>query len=224
MTNNICFIPAKGNSRRLKKKNICLVGGRPLVSRAIDSAFKSKCFDKVYVSSNDDEILELASKSGASTLKRKDELCIDGVSAKEVVWHHLNEINQDFDFVGMLMPTTPLRDGDHISKAYQLLLEQKANSLISVCQYDESLKNALKIVDSKIRSYYDEDKQSLFSKNEKINAYHFNGAIYLARYDFFMKKKDFLNEDTIPFIMDRKSSIDVNTLDELEIADALTKI
>ncbi len=223
LMNNICFIPTKGNSRRLPRKNILSVGGKPLVVRAVESALDSGCFNRVCVSSNDKEILKCARNAGAEAIERSEKLCVEGVTAQDVVWFHLNEMRQKFDFICMLMPTTPLRNAQHIKDAFKLILDKKTLNLVSVCEYEESLGVAMRIRKGKLEPYLDQKNKLNKKKNRYPKGYHFNGAVYISQYNYFMKNATFCDKNTLPYIMDRISSVDVNTIEDLRIAEALAR-
>ena len=133
--NNICFIPAKGNSQRLPRKNHQTVGGKELVLRAVEGAIESNCFKKIIVSSDDDEILNLSRAAGVTALLRTSELCTEDVKAKDVLKEHLNE-DKSYDSVTMLMPTCPLRTGQHIKEAHDKFNISSAKTLVSVKEFE----------------------------------------------------------------------------------------
>jgi len=215
--NNICFIPAKGNSRRLPRKNVQTVGGKELVLRAIEGAVESDCFDKIIVSSNDDEVLNLAKAAGVTPLLRESELCAEDVRAKDVFKKHLNE-GQSYDSVTMLMPTCPLRTSQHIKEAYHKFISLNAKTLVSVTEFEFNPGMAMKIESDKLAPFYSDkfkwDREDAFSVG-----YHMNGAVFIADYDYLMKYTTFVESQTAPYIMDKMSSIDIDTPDDLILAN-----
>ncbi len=220
--NNICFIPAKGNSKRLPQKNFLSICGKPMVVRAVEAAIESRCFNEIYVSSNDKEILRVAVEEGASILHREEELCADNIKAKDVLLFHLKEIGKKYDNVALLMPTTPLRTARHVQEAYDLFLMKQATTLVSVCEFKFNPGLANIIYDEKLKPYFGEERWNK-RKDEFPKGYHLNGAIYLAKFDFFMQKATFLDNNTVPYIMERVNSVDVDTKEDLEIAKAFAK-
>jgi CMP-N,N'-diacetyllegionaminic acid synthase len=214
--NNICFIPAKGNSRRLPRKNLQTVGGKELVLRAIEGAVESGCFEKIIVSSNDDGILELAKSAGVTPLFRKNDLCAEDIRAKDVLRKHLIE-EEIYDSVTMLMPTCPLRTGQHIKEAYKKFSILNCETLVSVTEFEFNPSMAMKIENDKLSPFHS-DKFKWDREDAFAVGYHMNGAVFIADYDYFMKHATFVENQTVPYVMDRMSSIDVDTPDDLILA------
>jgi len=216
--NNLCFIPAKGNSKRLLKKNLQNIEGKSLVVRAIEGAIQSECFDKVCVSSNDQKILKIAEKFGAVGVFRNRDMCNDDIRAKDVLRAYLSECKQKYDNITMLMPTNPLRTANHIIEAHKIFSKKKCITMVSVTKFGFSPAMAMTIEDGALKSFYSDkliwERESTFPKY-----YHLNGAIFIAEYEYFLEKATFINSNTIPYIMDRYSSVDVDTIDDLKLAE-----
>ena len=122
----LCVIPAKGNSRRLHKKNIKVLAGKPLVVWTIEAAQKAKLLTDYLVSSDDPEIIEVAQKYGAPVpFVRPAELATDQVRNIAVVRHALEFMEQErqmhYDIIMNLQPTSPVRDPAHIDQAVEML-------------------------------------------------------------------------------------------------------
>ena len=133
----LAIIPARGGSKRLPRKNILDLSGRPMISWSIDAGLKSKYIDKVVVSSDDDEILDIAKKFKAETVKRPGELASDIATSNDVVKHTLENI-EEHDYIVLLQPTSPLRNYKHIDEAIKLLEKKSADAIISVCKTDHT--------------------------------------------------------------------------------------
>src|SRR3990167_6895934 len=133
MNNIIAFIPARGGSKSIPKKNIKLLGGKPLISYSIDSAFKSG-IQKVVVSTDSQEIIDVALEAGAEVMKRPTSLAQDNTSMFEVLQSEIPKIQPQPDLVLLLQPTSPFRNTVHIKTAISYLSEntEKFYSLISV--------------------------------------------------------------------------------------------
>ena len=108
----LAIIPARGGSRRLPRKNVRLLCGKPLIAYTIEAALSSKLIDRVVVSTEDEEIAEVSKKYGAEVLERPEELARDDSPTIDAVMHVLNwfeERKEFFDIVVLLEPTSPLR-------------------------------------------------------------------------------------------------------------------
>jgi CMP-N,N'-diacetyllegionaminic acid synthase len=216
---SICIIPAKGYSRRLPRKNVLPIGGVPMVVRSVRSAIDSERFSLVAVSSDDMEILNLSEKAGAIGLLRDAKLCGDDVRAKDVVYEHLKQMDQKFEIICMLMNTNPFRTKKHVQEAFDLMVCSGAGSLVSVCEYTFNPGLAMRIENNRLHPYVGGDLT--WEREDKFpKGYHLNGAIFMADYEIFMKNQTFLGANTIPYVMDAISSIDIDTFEDLRLAEA----
>ena len=217
----LAIIPARGGSKRLPRKNILDLSGRPMISWSIDAGLKSKYIDKVVVSSDDDEILDIAKKFKAETVKRPGELASDIATSNDVVKHTLENI-EEHDYIVLLQPTSPLRNYKHIDEAIKLLEKKSADAIISVCKTDHSplWSNTLQ-EDGAMQSFIKDDV--IDKRSQDLNDYYrLNGAIYICKRDNFLKEETFfLKENIYAYIMDKESSIDIDEDIDLKIANAL---
>ena len=133
----LAIIPARGGSKRLPRKNLLDLCGKPLIAWSIESALKSKYISKVIVSSDDEEILQISLNFGATVIKRPDELASDTATTFDAIEHTIKSLEK-YDYVVLLQPTSPLRDEKHIDKAIELLEEKDADAIISVCEVEHS--------------------------------------------------------------------------------------
>ena len=125
----LSIIPARGQSKRVKNKNILPLNGKPLIAYTINSALKSKYLDRVFVSSDNTAILEMSKRFGAETLKRPRNLAKDTSTTFDVIKHAIKNI-KGFEYVVVLQPTSPLRDEKHIDKAINFLKKKKQMQLL----------------------------------------------------------------------------------------------
>jgi len=217
----LAIIPARGGSKRLPRKNILDLNGKPLIAYSIEASLNSKYIDKVIVSSDDNEILDIAKKYGARTIKRPNYLATDTATSFDVIKHTI-ENSEKYDYIILLQPTSPLRNSKHIDKAIELLENKNANAIVSVCEMDHSplWSNTL------------DDTLSMgdFLRNDVLNKrsqdletyYRLNGAIYIYKTDKLLEENRLFFEDGIyAYKMDRKSSIDIDEELDFKIAGAL---
>ena len=134
---NICIIPARGGSVGIPKKNLRLLCGEPLLGWTIKQALETIEIDRVYVSTDDAEIVEYAISKGAQVIDRPSEISDGNVSSESAIEHALvsirPDLNSDPDIIVFLQATSPLRKPDDISKAIRLFRETSADSLFSSC-------------------------------------------------------------------------------------------
>lgn len=216
--NALAFIPAKGRSRRLPGKNRRLLLGKPLVAYTVEAAVQSGCFDLVWVSTDDDAIADIARQYGATPVRRGPELCGDQVRAKDVLLAHLAKAGLAPGVVAMLMPTAPLRTAAHVREAMEVFCAAGTPTLMSVCEYDFSPALALRVEGGLLRSYAGGSVQWVREEGF-ATGYHPNGAICLARGDYFLEHGTFLDDATAAYIMSRPDSTDIDTLEEFRLAE-----
>ena len=206
----LAIIPARGGSKRLPRKNILDLCGKPLISWSIEAALKSKYISKVVVSSDDEEILNISSNFGADIIKRPYELANDTATTFDAIKHTINNLEK-YDYIVLLQPTSPLRNEKHIDEAIELLEEKQADAIVSVCEMDHSplWSNTLP-KDGNMNNFLRDEVLNKRSQDlEKY--YRVNGAVYICKTDKLLENKSFFLKDNIfAYIMDRKSSIDID--------------
>lgn len=206
----LAIIPARGGSKRLSRKNILDLCGKPLIAYTIEAALKSKYIDKVIVSSDDEEILNISSNFGADIIKRPYELANDTATTFDAIKHTIANVEK-YDYIVLLQPTSPLRNEKHIDEAIQLLEKKKADAIVSVCEMEHSplWSNTLP-KDGNMNNFLRDEVLNKRSQDlEKY--YRVNGAVYICKTDKLLENKSFFLKDNIfAYIMDRKSSIDID--------------
>lgn len=217
----LALIPARGGSKRLPRKNILDLCGKPLIAWSIEAALKSKYISKVVVSSDDEEILNISSKFGADTIKRPYELANDTATTFDAIKHTINNLEK-YDYIVLLQPTSPLRNENQIDEAIELLEEKKADAIVSVSEMDHSpLWSNILPEDGNMRGFLREE--ILNKRSQDLEKYYrLNGAVYICKTDKLLENKSFFLKDNIfAYIMDRKSSIDIDEEIDFEIAKVL---
>ena len=211
----LAVIPARGGSKGFKKKNIALLGDKPLLAWSIEASLASKYITKTFVSSDDDTILSIAKEYGANTIKRPSEFATDEASSQSVVLHLLQEIHEEFEYVVLLQPTSPLRDTQEIDTAFEKLFTCDASALISVVEYDNKILKAFVQKDGFLQGIAN-NKYPFMRRQDLPPTYMSNGAIYIIKVEEFLQHESFFTQKSIPHIMDEIKSIDIDTPQDLE--------
>ncbi len=224
MYNNKTFLAiilARGGSKRLPKKNMIDLGGKPMIAWSIEAGLKSSYIDKVVVSSDDDEILNISSKLQSHTIKRPDKLSDDTATSFEATKHTLDKL-ENYDYIVLLQPTSPLRNEQHIDKAIELLTKKKADAVISVCETDHSPFWSNTLDDTLSMKSFVRDEHISKRSQDFVKSYRLNGAIYICKRKKLLEAKNFfLKENIFAFKMDKESSVDIDEEIDLKIARAL---
>lgn len=215
----LAVILARGGSKRLPRKNVIPLCKKPLISWSIEAALKSKYIDKIVISSDDDEILNISNHfKKATSIKRPSELATDQSTSFDALKHVL-KIFKGYEYIILLQPTSPLRDENHINQAIELVIKKNAEAVVSVCQSRDKLIKSFTLDKSLLISNYQKIDDDL-NKNSNIkNFYKLNGAIYICKVEQFLKEKSFLIKNkTFGYVMSEESSIDIDEKVDFELA------
>ncbi len=220
----IAFIPARGGSKRVPRKNLLPLGGRPLIAYTIEAARRAGIFgERVVVSSDDPEILELAKNEGAAT-DVPAALGGDRVRFVEVLEEYLERTAEDAEHVAVLLPTCPFRTEEDILAAHGMLLAAEAPSfVVSVSEYDFPPEFALDLDGAKARLRRPEIYASSTQSQSVGKSYHPNGAIYFAPVKLFLKERSFFREPLLGYLMPPERSLDIDNFYQFEIAEAIMR-
>lgn len=223
----IAIIPARGGSKGLPRKNIRLLGGKPLISYAIETAKKSKVIQRVLVTTDDKEIAEVAKKYGAEVpFLRPVELAEDGTPPDPVLKHALEFLREDEnykpDIVVWLEPPCPFRDPAQVDEAVRIFLaDKKADSLRSVCEPFQNPFKSWTLEGKYLKPLITEKGKVLHTgpRQKTRKVYWQNGAIFLLRYNTIMKKGNFFGDRILPFIVENDQFIDIDEEKDLRLAE-----
>lgn len=225
----LAVIPARGGSKRVPNKNVREVGGKPLIAHTIEQTKESEMLDRTIVSTEDDEIKEVAETYGGDVpFERPDELATDTATSDDVILHALNWFDQNgkaFDIVAMIQTTTPFRTSDDIDSALRRLIESDADSVISVSEFDAPPVWAVtEDENGYLGSYFKAEylwTDEIPRSQDTPTLYYPNGAIFSAHVTDFIEKESFYTENTLNFKMPRSRSLDIDEPFDLELAQAL---
>lgn len=211
----IAVIPARGNSKGIPGKNLYPVAGRPLLWYTVRPALESGLFDAVVVSSESAEILALASRLGATPLRRPDELSRDDVHAVHVVLDAVGALAPAPDaVVTMLLPTSPLRRAEDMAAAVAAFEAGDADSVVSVYRDVHHLLHFRTVDDDGLlQPLVDGDPN--VQRQDMPPLYVLNGSIYVSRAGTLLEHRSFHRGRVAPFVMDRHRSIDVDRPDDI---------
>ena len=217
----LAIIPARGGSKRLPRKNVLDLCGKPLIAYTIEATLKSKYIDKVIVSSDDEEILNISSNFGADIIKRPIDLANDTATTFDAIKHTIENVEK-YDYIVLLQPTSPLRNEKHIDEAIELLEKKKADAIVSVCEMEHSplWSNTLP-KDGNMNNFL---KDEILNKRSQDldKFYRLNGAIYICKTEKLIENKSFFLKDNIfAYIMNRENSIDIDEEIDFKISEVL---
>jgi pseudaminic acid cytidylyltransferase len=148
--NNIAIIPARGGSKRIPRKNIKDFLGKPIIAYSIESAIKSELFSEIMVSTDDEEIAEVAIKYGAKvpffrSKKNSDDYSTTLDVIKEVLNYYLYKLNFDFEQGCCIYPTAPLMKIEHLKSGYNELMSNNFSSVFPAVEFSYPIWRGLTI-------------------------------------------------------------------------------
>ncbi len=218
----LAFIPARGGSKGLPGKNLCRLGGRPLLEWTVAAAKGAKAIDHIILSTEDESILECGRALGCDIpFRRPPALATDTSRTIHVLHHLLDNIDTRWDYVVQLQPTSPLRSSIDIDDALALCIDVAAPSCVSVCPSAKS-PSLICTVDEDCRMKPVVSLPLNLSRRQDVgDFYEINGAIYIARTDWISGRESFLSDNTVAYVMPRDRSIDIDSELDLLIAESL---
>ena len=215
----LAIIPARGGSKGLPGKNIIDFCGKPLIAYTIEAALKAESISKVLVTTDSEEISDVAKQYGASVpFLRPKHLSGDTARAIDVYLHAVESIGQPVDSFVALLPTCPLRSAADIDSAVNIFQEKKASSVISYTQEAHPIKWHQYIGDDgRFESIFEE---SIDNRQAERVSFYPNGAIYVFTTDL-LKSGHYYSNNSYSYIMPRNRSVDIDTIDDLKYAEFL---
>ncbi len=216
----LAIIPARGGSRSVARKNLRVVGAKPLIAWTIEVAKQSRFIDRLVVSSEDPDILDAAKAYGCDApFVRPAELARDDTPGIEPILHALSVL-PSFDWVVMLQPTSPLRTLEDIDGCIEMCVSQKQNAAVSVTVAAE---HPYWMFRMDAKGFLDPllgDADIPFRRQELPEVLVLNGAVYVARSDWLKQKRTFLTTETLGYLMPRERSLDIDSEADLTAAAA----
>lgn len=222
----LAIIPARGGSKGIPHKNIKDLNGKPLIAYSIEEAIKSRYIDKLIVSTEDEEIAAISKKIGVEVpFLRPKELSEDNTPGIDPILHAvkwLQDKGYNFDYVMCLQCTSPFRKHSQIDKAIEMLIEKDADSIVSVCESEITPYWMKKIENGKLKDFLNQD---IFyaRRQDAPKVYRLNGAIYLAKTQILLDVKNWYTKNTLPYVMDKMSSVDIDNILDFKFAEFLMK-
>ena len=220
----LALIPARGGSKGVKRKNVREVGGRPLIAWTIEAAKASRYIDRLILSSEDRDIIDVATALGCEApFVRPAELATDEADAMSVVRHALSALPERYDYLLLLQPTSPMRTADDIDDAIELCIARDAPACISVCEPEKSPYWMLELdAEQVIKPLFPADRIA-HRRQDVPRAYALNGAVYVGSVAQLAAGKTFLMPGAVGYVMPKERSFDIDSELDLKIVDFLLK-
>lgn len=226
MANAVAIIPARGGSKRIPRKNIKLFHGQPLIAYSIQTAIDSNLFDKIIVTTDDEEIAEIAKKYGADIpFIRPKELSDDFTGTGDVVDHALGWLKdhgEKYDYVCTIYATAPLLQSQYLVEGYEKLKSSDAANAFSVTSMPFPIQRTFKITETgRCTMFWPENYHTRSQDLEE--AYQDAGQFYWKKLHPSSDEIMF-GKDSIPIILPRYLVQDIDTLEDWERAEIMFNV
>ena len=214
----LCLIPARAGSKGLPGKNTKILKGKPLVNWTIETAITSSIFEEIAVTTDDNQVKEIARSLGVKVLDRPPELAQDYSLASQYLDFH-SETIMNFENMMLLQVTSPLRNVFDVKESYQLLKRIEAGStVVSFVQTTLRPSSLFSINQMGFAEQLKKTRESNRQQEEII--YMTNGAIFASNCQVLNNLNfDFLRGEVVPYIMPVERSVDIDTLEDFRKAE-----
>ncbi len=219
----LAIIPARGGSKGLPGKNIRELLGKPLIAYTVEAALASENIDRVIISTDDDQIAQVAVNYGAECpFMRPRELAMDTATSIDTFIYTIDRLskngNERIDDFIVLQPTSPLRTSEDINGAIKLFKKNNADSVVSYTEEDHPIFWHKYVKDD--GSFEDVFSNDFMSRQNYRKTYHPTGAIYVFKYSL-IKEGKYYTDKSYAYIMPRVRANDIDTLEDFEYAEFL---
>lgn len=222
----LAIIPARGGSKRIPRKNIKFFCGKPMIAWSIEAARLSGCFDRIIVSTDDDEIADVACAHGAEVpFMRPPELSDDHTGTIPVVAHAIDWINRNASPVGIaccLYATAPFVQAEDLQRGFDVLQQSGTDYAFSVTSYAFPIQRAIRITAGQRIEMF--NPQYFNSRSQDLEeAFHDAGQFYWGRAAAWLAGKPLFTRDAAPVPQPRHRVQDIDIAEDWERAEWLFK-
>ena len=220
----VAIIPARGGSKRIPGKNIKPFAGRPIIAYSIEAALATELFDRVIVSTDSEEIADVALQYGAKVpFIRPPEIADDYTMLPSVLKHALDCLKEHLaplDYFCCILPTAPFIRPQFIQKGYERLIKKQVSSVISVTTFPFPIFRAFKLrKGGNLEMLWPEHEFT--RSNDLEEAYHDAGQFYWLDTEKFFKHQRIFTSDAIPVFLPRYLVQDIDTVEDWKTAEQM---
>lgn len=217
--NNIAIITARGGSKRIPRKNIKEFLGKPIIAYSIETALKTSLFSEVMVSTDDEEIAEIAQKYGAKVpFMRSAKNSDDYATTRDVLCEVISQyktIGKNFEYVCCIYPTAPLIQPQSVIKAFNILKKSDADMIIPIVRFSYPVQRAYKLSNNnEINFLYPKHERTRSQDLEPI--FHDSGSFYWYKDIAFTEN---YKPRRIGFELSELEVQDIDTIDDWKMAE-----
>ncbi|MCL4268001.1 MAG: acylneuraminate cytidylyltransferase family protein [Anaerolineales bacterium] len=225
MSKILGIIPARGGSKGIPGKNIRLLNGKPLIYYTVEAARASELIDQLILTTDSPEIAEIGKSLGVDVpFLRPPELAQDDTPMLPVLEHAIQHVESGGwqpEIIVLLQPTAPLRRGEHIRLAVNMLMESKCDSVVSVVEVPRHYVPdfVLKIEEGKLKPFLDAPLAT--RRQDARPAFSRDGTIYVFWRDMFFEKHTIYGDDCRPILIPDHESCNLDTMMDWQEAERM---
>ncbi len=229
MSNVLCTICARGGSKGVKNKNIKLINGKPLIAYTIEQAKKSKLFDHIVISTDSDDIANIAKEYGAEVFfKRSAEMASDSAGKLDVIRDAFvrseKHYNKEYEYLVDLDATAPLRNVDDILNSFAQFKDNNNSNLITAAPSRRSPYFNLVEVDKEGKVTLSKPLENAVVRRQDVpKSYDMNASIYIWKRESILNDKTLFLENTGLYVMPEERSIDIDSPLDYKFVELLMK-
>lgn len=220
----LAVIPARGGSKRIPRKNIKPFCGKPMLAWSIEAALGSGCFDEVTVSTEDEEIAEVARQWGACVpFKRPAALADDHTGTMSVLRHAIewyDAQNRSPVHVCCIYPTAPMLGPETLVEAYERMVQTGSHFCFGVAHYGHPIQRALRMDPTGRVSMFSADHAPARSQDLEP-AFHDAGQFCWGTRAAFVDGRSPFVQNSVAVVLPRYRAVDIDTMEDWQLAEAL---
>lgn len=217
----IAIIPARGNSKVIPGKNLAKIGGLSLIEHTIRCAKNAKLLTKVVLTTDCENIAEVAEAAGCQVINRPKNLAQDDSSVVDAILHTLSVVEEEFDAIVLLQPTAPLRTGANLDEVIEILKnDRNTDAVVSVVAI-EDLHPARMYRLENLRLVSLESENETKRRQDLDKVFIRNGCFYVIRSANFLREKTLMIKNKVPYEMDANFLLNIDTPRDLKIAEII---
>jgi len=225
----VAIIPARGGSKRIKNKNIIKFQGKPLIAWTIEAAIQSDLFQRIIVSTDDEDIARIAIEWGAEVPFYREKFADDNspvsLATVDTLKKVMNYYDEKYEDIIQLMPNCPMRTGKDIQDAYNYFTGNNIIFQISAFQFGWMNPWWAAELDKNFTPRPIFKNQELNKRSQDLSdLFCPTGAIWIARCENLIAEQSFYGSNHIFFPMDWKNAVDIDEYNDLEMAEAIYSI
>jgi len=215
----LAFIPARGGSKGILNKNLYPIQGLPLITYTLQEVKQSKHLDRIIVSTDNEKIAEVSHFESIEVLRRPPELATDKTKIIDVMLHAISVIDEEYEFIVLLQPTSPLRKANHIDEAIEFFVNSSCAPLTSVSPV-QNHPLFIRSINSVGQLKNLVNKPSTVCRQDLPAYFYVNGAIYINKISE-LNPDTSLNDNPLGYIIPSISSLDIDEPYDIKLMEML---